>query len=257
MIFYLGTHEPSWLKCTTRHLFVSRRRLARLKSFTGYWYRSGWALDSGGFSELSMYGEWKTSPEQYAEEVQLWAEQIGMPDWAAIQDWMCEPHMLEKTGKTISEHQELTVESYRRLQELAPSVRWAPVLQGWTPDDYLSHLGMYESAGFNLHHLNVPVVGVGTMCRRQGTRAAEDVLSTLAEEGLRLHGFGLKVGFFKRSIAMKLQSCDSMAWSFRARRSPPLEGCNHKSCANCLRYALDWREKVLSVCDRPRQGLLV
>jgi hypothetical protein len=27
--------------------------------------RTGWALDSGGFSELSLYGGWWTTPEEY------------------------------------------------------------------------------------------------------------------------------------------------------------------------------------------------
>jgi hypothetical protein len=27
--------------------------------------RTGWALDSGGFSELSLYGGWRTTPEEY------------------------------------------------------------------------------------------------------------------------------------------------------------------------------------------------
>jgi hypothetical protein len=35
MQFYLGTHETSWLKRTSVPLFISRRRLARLRKAPG------------------------------------------------------------------------------------------------------------------------------------------------------------------------------------------------------------------------------
>jgi hypothetical protein len=38
-----------------------------------------------------------------------------------------------------------------------------------------------------------------------------------------------------------------MAWSAHARRQPPLPGCtSHRNCANCPRYALQWRTRVLA-----------
>jgi len=62
--FYLGVCEPNWLKTARVPLFVSRRRLLRVKRGPPR-ARCAWALDSGGFSELSMYGEWRTSLTQY------------------------------------------------------------------------------------------------------------------------------------------------------------------------------------------------
>lgn len=53
-ITYLGTNEPSWLwnrDMGQTRLFISRRRFERLKSWKPA--RSRWALDSGGFTELS------------------------------------------------------------------------------------------------------------------------------------------------------------------------------------------------------------
>ena len=43
-----------------------------------------------------------------------------------------------------------------------------------------------------------------------------------------------------------------MAWSFAARRQPPLPGCElrHINCANCPRYALTWHAKVCASLDR-------
>lgn len=249
MDFYLGTHEPSWLRRTSVPLFVSRRRLARLAEPPRAWSR--WGLDSGGFTELFLHGKWTVEPARYADEAARWADRIGNLDFAAIQDWMCEPFMLTKTGKTIREHQELSVQSSLDLATLAPSVPWAPVLQGWLPDDYLAHAEMYRAAGVDL--ASAPRVGVGSVCRRQGQRAAEEIFAALRPLGLRLHGFGLKTGFVRLAVEAGVESCDSMAWSLRARRSPPLPGCHHRSCANCFHFAMMWRNRLLSGLRRSRQ----
>ena len=39
--------------------------------------RTGWALDSGGFSELSRYGGWRTTPEDYVAAVKRYDRQVG------------------------------------------------------------------------------------------------------------------------------------------------------------------------------------
>ena len=85
MTFYLGTHEPSWLarpEFAAVPLFVSARRLRRLKRLPRAG-PAGWALDSGGFSEISLYGRWQTSPEQYAREVRRWHDEVGGLAFAA------------------------------------------------------------------------------------------------------------------------------------------------------------------------------
>ncbi len=214
---YLGTHMPGWLeRPDVPPLFVSRRRLASRRRLPRAACR--WALDSGGFTELSMNGRWHTPPEQYVGEVRRFAAEIGNLDWAAIQDWMCEPWILKKTGLDVAEHQRRTVESYECLRELAPELPWVPVLQGWAPADYLRHLEMYEARGHNLRALSV--VGLGSVCRRQGTVDAERIIGALRRNGLRLHGFGFKV-LGLRKVWKSLVSSDSLAWSFSARRSPP------------------------------------
>jgi hypothetical protein len=248
--FYLGTHELAHMERTDVPLFVSRRRLERRRRLPEP--RGPWALDSGGFSELSMYGAWQTTAEQYAVEVRRWND--GMPglQWAACMDWMTEPWILEKTGLSVADHQRRTIDSLHRLRDLEPGLPWAPVLQGWTLRDYLRHVEMYEAAGVDLRA--EPVVGVGSVCRRQHTSEVAGIIGTLAGLGLRLHGFGLKTSGLAR-VARLLASADSMAWSSHARRRPALPGCTHRSCANCLRYALRWRENVLSKIDAAPLGL--
>lgn len=252
MLFYLGTHQVDWLAKTSVPLFVSRRRMARR---VGVPRSAGrWALDSGGFTELGIYGRWETEPDRYAAEAVDWMDRIGNLDFAAIQDWMCEPFMLAKTGKTVREHQELSVESYLTLRSLAPSVPWLPVLQGWAIDDYLGHVDMYATAGVDLR--SQPRVGVGSVCRRQGTHEIRLLFSMLHGLGLSLHGFGVKSLFTSTAPAGLLDSCDSLAWSMAARKSPPMPGCHHKSCANCLRYALAWRARLLEGTKGFKQGLI-
>lgn len=244
--FYLGTHKPNWLRVVSIPLFVSRRTLSIWKLPPRALGR--WALDSGGFSELSMFGEWRTSSAQYLAEVRRFSDDVGNLEWAATQDWMCEPFILAKTGKTIREHQERTIDSYFELSA-AMNFAWVPVLQGWRRDDYLRHRDRYAARGICLESL--PLVGVGSICRRQGTREAVDILAALAGEGLRLHGFGFKQKGLQ-SAQDFLASADSLAWSYHARKRPALEGClTHRNCANCLRYALKWRESLLSsLCRR-------
>lgn len=258
MKFYLGTHRPSWLERTDVPLFVSRRTMPT-RSFPRA--IGEWALDSGGFSEISMHGEWKTTPEVYAAEVRRFMSEVGGMSWAAIQDWMCEGIMLAKTGLSVLEHQRRTIESYLRLNDLAPEVPWAPVLQGWTMADYFRHAEAYQAAGVDL--VSLPVVGVGSVCRRQNTTSAAMLLGCLRSDGLgNLHGFGFKVGglvSLERLAAstgapMALASADSLAWSYQARREPPMPGCSgHINCANCLVFALDWRQRMLDTLARERR----
>jgi hypothetical protein len=235
--FFLGTHLPGWLNDIDVPLFVSHRQLKKYR-----WLpvpAGEWALDSGAFTELSMFGEWRTTPTEYIAAVDDYMD-MGKLAWAAPMDWPCEPWMTEKTGLPVYEHQYRTVISYLELRDHGPFI---PVLQGWTLDDYLDCVALYSEAKVDL--TAVPVVGLGSVCRRQATGEIETIVRELAGLGIRLHGFGVKTRGFSR-YGHLLASADSMAWSFQARRSPPLPGCtSHKNCANCSRYALRWRSRVL------------
>src|SRR5262245_58227423 len=135
MRFYLGAIDPGWLERDDFEgvdLFVSRNRLARHTA--EFRAKTRWVLDSGAFTEISRHGRWTVSPREYARDARRWMQQIGRMDWAAIQDWMTEPDMLKKTGKTVAEHQRLTTRSYLELRDIEPSVPWVPILQGWDVD---------------------------------------------------------------------------------------------------------------------------
>jgi len=240
--FWLGTHHPHWLATAGVELFVSRRALARYKTLPRASF--AWALDSGGFSELTLHGRWEMTPAAYVAEVRRYRDEIGHMAWAAPQDWMCEPDMIKRTGLTVADHQRLTVENFLELNSLAPELPWIPVLQGWSLGDYLDHADAYGRAGVSL--ADETIVGVGTVCRRQHTGMVSGLLACLCAEGYRLHGFGFKLRGLKLS-AHDLASADSLAWSYQARRNPPLpgHGVRHKNCANCMEYAMGWRDEVV------------
>lgn len=241
MNFWLGTHHPDWLSKTDVPLFVSNRTLSPRRTLPRA--RGPWALDSGGFSELSLYGGWQTTPKQYVAAVGRYQSEIGNLVWAAPQDWMCEPWLIEKTGLSVAEHQARTIQSYLDLCELAPTVPWIPVIQGWKGGDYLRHVDAYERHGVTLPRL--PLVGIGSVCRRQRTQEGLDILRLLSWPGLKLHGFGVKMSGLLKG-ARYLASADSLAWSYNARRNPgqcPAQK-THKNCANCLPFALRWRARL-------------
>jgi hypothetical protein len=237
--FFLGTHLPSWLGWLGVPLFVSHRRLACLGRPPVA--VESWALDSGGFSELSLHGGWQTTPAAYGRAILRYRDEIGSLAWAAPQDWMCEPPILSKTGRTVEFHQAATVASFLELRDRVGAVV-APVLQGWHLGDYLACAERYRDAGVDL--TVEPVVGLGSVCRRQGTNVIAAIVSERPGYGFALHGFGVKTqGLGVYSV--HLTSADSLAWSYNARRQPPLSGCMHRSCANCARWALRWRDRVL------------
>lgn len=253
MIFFLGTHEAHWLWSGVAPcpLFVSIRRLRRIKRWRPA--LTPWAMDSGGFSELSLYGRWTVSPERYAADVTRAVAEIGQMRWAAIQDWMCEPAVRMKTGLSVRDHQAMTIQSCLDLRSFAPEIPWTPVLQGWAESDYLRHVGDYRRAGIDL--VAEPVVGVGSVCRREATNEVARIFAALRGCGLQIHGFGVKAGGLAQACHLLL-SADSMAWSFaaRRRRGVSIPGHRHANCANCAEWAMEWRWRLLaglpSTCDQ-------
>jgi hypothetical protein len=217
---------------------LSRRRLERRTALPRA--RGKWFLDSGGFSELALNGRWNLRPRDYVHLVRRYRDEIGGLELAAPQDWMCEPSMLERTGLTLREHQRRTVHNYSQLLDLDDSLPWLPVLQGWSVSDYVRCVELYDQAGIRLQY-----VGVGSVCRREGTQAARAIFAVLKALGLDLHAFGIKtagVGMY----GGLLSSADSLAWSFGARkRNIRLKGCKHARCSDCIRYAMQWRKGVI------------
>jgi hypothetical protein len=238
-------------------LFVSHRTLARLTQLPRA--RGPWALDSGGFTELSLHGRWTTSPEQYAEAIVRYSWRVRELVFAAPQDMMCEPEVVHGgrlpngivapgTGMTVDEHLERTVQSVLDLRALLAPHGLAglvcPVIQGYEPEEYSRCAELYARAGIDL--AAEPIVGLGSVCRRQDTDAIIDVAAGFVQDGIRLHGFGVSTRGLNR-LAPLLASCDSMAWSLSARMEDRAisRDCDHRRCVTCPTYAMAWRQQLL------------
>jgi hypothetical protein len=243
--FYLGTNKAAWLQKAKVPLFVSHRTLRTLK--IRKMARVEWCLDSGGFTELSMHGQWTISPDEYCWYVTRYKNGIGKMKWASQQDWMCEDFMLSKTGKTIQEHQTLTTQNYLDLKQIEPKLPFIPVIQGQTLQHYLEHIEQFKDAGVDLTQMET--VGIGSVCRRQATHEIIPIVTEIAAKGIKLHGFGMKTTGLKK-VGHLMHSADSMAWSFGARMSNyKRPECTHKApkCSDCLIYAQEWHAQVQSL----------
>lgn len=228
MLFYVGLHHPGDGKHFDR-AFISINTIRNRKSPIG---ASSWIMDSGVFSELSRYGDYRHGVEEYAAVINRWAAADHCLVAAVAQDYMCEPWIVEKTGLSIAMHQLLTIGRYDALLPLVHGVYVMPVLQGYDPEDYVSHIRQYGSRlAYGAY------VGVGSICKRNTNYATiEDVLLAIKRErpDLRLHGFGVKLTSLASGIVQDcLYSADSMAWSYGAR----LSGRNGN----------DWREAAAFV----------
>lgn len=225
--FFVGMHQPSDADKVER-AFVSVNRLRGRKS--DFKVRD-WIMDSGAFTTILKHGGYPEGVEEYAAQIKRW-KSCGNLLAAVAQDYMCEDHMLKLTGMTIPEHQRLTIERYDALMACNVGVHILPVLQGYAPEDYVSHIRQYGSRlPFGMW------VGVGSVCKRNGDpRAIENVLLAIKRErpDLRLHGFGVKQTALGSGLVRELlYTADSMAWSFAARK----QGRDGNDPAEAIAYA--------------------
>lgn len=223
--FWLGCTEPYWLwegRARGPLLITARRLQARWPKTMGRnTPRPATVpvfLDSGAFTEIDKHGAWTWAIRDFVAFVRRARAALETVQWVGIQDWMCEPFVLRKTGLSIEEHQRRTVASYLDLCAAAPEVPWLATLQGYTLADYLRCAELYARAGIDLAAL--PLVGLGSVCRRNGTAELVGVLDGLARElpDVRWHGYGVKSEGVLQSCA-GLRSVDSDAWSSRGRHA--------------------------------------
>ena len=176
------------------------------------------------------------------------------------------------TGLSEDEHQHRTVESYNALNEMWPQYSDAespfiPVLQASRPAGYEKCRALYEAAGVDL--ANVPLVGVGSVCRRSSAREIRDIARVTGDMSLVSHWFGVKLSGIRLAALRTGEeltpagllecgpgSLDSLAWSYAAWRDRRLEGCTHRApkCVSCREYAGRWREKVLDALRAARDA---
>lgn len=241
MRFFTGLHQPS----DAKHFDACFISVNRLRPRVRHFPIADWIMDSGAFTEISTFGYYRDAVDVYAREIRRW---IGCGNLlaAVAQDWMCEPHIVAKTGLDVETHQRYTVARYDALLEQQPGVYILPVLQGFAPREYVQHLAMYGQR-LELGQW----VGVGSVCKRNANpRAIVEVLTAIKDvrPDLRLHGFGLKTTALRHpAITDLLHTADSMAWSYHARKN----GRN----GNDWREARAWAEKITRRVPSPQANL--
>lgn len=268
--FFPGLHQPSDAWRFERVCISIRRLWRRLKPLGCPQVM----VDSGAFRELELHGEYQHSEEVYATELhRLHTAGVVNIAVAVAQDFMCEDFMLARTKATdtalsslhhhgpasradlIAIHQAWTIERYdalvaalERLFGGAAPFPVLPVLQGYSPADYVRHVVAYGD------RLKPAMwVGVGSVCKRNGDpEAIAAVLKAIysIRPDLLLHGFGVKVTSLMHEIVRRLLStADSMAWSYAARK----QGRNGNSWLEAKAFA----STIQSIVSRPLQPVQI
>ena len=227
-VVYPGVHQPSLAQHLDRCMISANILINRKSDFDV----GSWMLDSGAFTRIAA-GKPHMDASAYANLINRWRE-CGELESAVTQDMMCEPFIVRRTGLSVEEHQRISTANYLRLRDLVDSTYIMPVIQGWLPDQYAEHtlaLSPYLAEG--------AWVGVGSVCRRQSSPSLiAAVLEAVHAErpDLRLHAFGLKTSSLRWGrVSKHLQSVDSMAWSWAARRRSlgGIEGPGANSIESC------------------------
>jgi hypothetical protein len=210
-------------------------------------------IDSSAFTRISgLYKGFKghLSTQKYAALVRKWVRILGNRLIAIVaQDYMCEELVLNNTGLTVADHQRVTILRYDNLCKLLQDVDVyvIPVLQGYAPEEYVSHIHQY---GDRLAY--GAWVGVGSVCKRNGKPdAIYEVLSAIkaVRPDLRLHGFGLKKKSLEYlEIQNLLYSADSAAAGLQLGR-----GAVGRVRANDPTRALEYEAEIYHSFRHPKR----
>ena len=177
------------------------------------------ALDSAGWCAASLYGSYPWTPDQYLDLAAShpWSFYSSM-------DYCLEPDIAGDRATRMIRMAE-TARLYgvccagAAKRGIKPPM---PVLQGWTPAEYLTSMEWMPIGG------EWPeLVGVGSVCRRQlfgpnGLLAVLEVLDRALPKNTKLHAFGVKASSLayiasNPNLARRVLSVDSLAWDAAAR----------------------------------------
>lgn len=198
------------------------------------------ALDSAGFVAMFLYGGYRWSVSDYVSLAASWHWA-----WWASMDFCCEPEIArnqdevrERVRKTATKLIECRLEA--EAQECSPPM---PVLQGWSPDDYLYSA---ELSG------DLPdLVGIGSVCRRNlsGDDGIIKILGRLDRSlpcHVGFHLFGVKGQAIQALVGHpRIRSVDSFAHDMEARRKLEIPRTVEKKIA----VMCDWwsRQQAVSL----------
>lgn len=233
------------------HVMVSYTSTMELHDWIDYGF-----LDSGGYSLMLDKGEHPPA----GEYMRFVAEKE--PERFALQDYPCEPEILEEYGRTVREHQKKTVKKARRCLDYyqAHRIKSDPVavIQGWGVSDYLDHVDQMRDAGCLTN-----TVGIGSICRRGQDKQICRVIKAVADalpDRCDIHCFGVKNNILEHSdVRGVIDSVDSSAWYYRMYDDKPVDEPAWQTCTLMyLEYRRRLFEKVAGEDDNePVQDSLV
>lgn len=195
-------------------------------------------VDSGGYSMMLQTGE-HNSTKEYLDYV----ERVDAKKFA-VQDYPCEPDILDEYGRSVRQHQEMTIEAAAenivRANERGLDATPANVVQGWQVDDYVRHVERMKETGTLTEHL-----GIGSICRRGQAKRIVNIIEAVDDatpEKTKLHAFGVKKTILEYpSARQRLHSADSSAWYFR---TPPAH-----SIKRWQAYAMHYGQYLTELSD--------
>jgi len=217
---------------------------------------SSLSLDSGGFTAARRWGRYPFTPAAYA----CWARQTARDvplDFVAVMDYACERDVCRDALATNAARISQTVANAVRCLEADPALPWLPVVQGYSPDDYLACARDYRERGLPLAY-----AGLGTVCGRPWREAA-GLLDFLrrALPDTRWHVFGMDLRVLADPGARAVvRSWDSHAWNWptgaRGDACRPARAGSESYSDYCGRLARAYQRRVGRLLGLPRQGLL-
>jgi hypothetical protein len=239
--YYTGIDDPvraNWLnehKNIELGFMLSANRIkSRKKEIVN---KGKWMLDSGAFTQILQHGKFIISEDKYVEIIKRHEDKNLV--CAVTQDYMCEPFILDITGKSVRDHIRMTVQRYfnilKKMRKAGCKTMLLPVLQGIDAEDYIECLHLYEEGWWKLQNTYGYLyrfggeefarphrIGFGSMCKRNGNPGEVEAILDQMEYDLanfHVHLFGFKTtGLnFKWEIASRIHSADSFAYSKRDR----------------------------------------
>jgi hypothetical protein len=177
---------------------------------------------------LNQYGDYPFSAVNYANLIARLK-----PDYYATMDYPCEPEISRNLGlMTNLERIKATVQNATELAEWESQLQgqMVPVIQGYTLDEYLYCLDLYNQAGLIRDYM-----AVGSMCRRISDEELGQLIPGIYYAAKRmgctkLHFFGLKLSpaleaydemIYSRDSAVAMDSYDNEVRAKRGGRRFP------------------------------------
>lgn len=253
--FFIGLYSKKQISETPGNFMCSYKTVRNFKEKINT--NKQWIMDSGAFSEISINGKYTYTVTDYLNIIYK-----QEPTYFITMDYMCEPFILNKTNKSVIEHQQLTCENSIKIKNsYSGKSKFIGSIQGYTKDEYISHIDMLKTQGLIEEYM-----AVGSICRRKNVKEIFDILKNIKKNlpsWVKIHGLGVKKTLLSKYETYDyLNSCDSMAWSFSGRyvKTKVNNKCTltnvecihltHKNCANCENYMKNWYNEIQDLINK-------